>query len=94
MRTLLNYLNGLNREDQVAFAGQCGTTLGYLRKAGSLGQELREKVCALIEQQSGGVVRRWDLRPADWHLVWPELVGVPGAPEIPATSLASDRAHA
>jgi hypothetical protein len=25
---------------------------------------------------------RWDLRPHDWHLIWPELVDMTGAPEI------------
>ncbi|WP_013123603.1 transcriptional regulator [Thiomonas delicata] len=27
-------------------------------------------------------VRRWDLRPNDWHLIWPELVRAPGAPAV------------
>lgn len=26
----------------------------------------------------------WDLRPNDWHIVWPELVGTEGAPPAPA----------
>lgn len=30
--------------------------------------------CVAIEQATGGVVRRRDLRPGDWHLIWPELV--------------------
>ena len=36
--------------------------------------------CTAIEQATAGVVRRWDLRPNDWHLVWPELIGAKGAP--------------
>jgi len=36
--------------------------------------------CAEIERATGGAVRRWDLRPNDWHLVWPELIGAKGAP--------------
>lgn len=24
----------------------------------------------------------WDLRPDDWHLIWPELIKTPGAPDI------------
>ncbi|MHB0920618.1 MAG: YdaS family helix-turn-helix protein [Thiomonas delicata] len=39
--------------------------------------------CYAIE--SALAVRRWDLRPDDWHLIWPELVGTEGAPSI-ATS--------
>ena len=30
---------------------------------------------------SGGTVKRWDLRPDDWHRIWPELIGADGAPE-------------
>lgn len=28
-------------------------------------------------------VRRWDLRPDDWHRIWPELIGAEGAPGVP-----------
>lgn len=36
-------------------------------------------------------VRRWDLRPNDWHLIWPELIGTDGAPDpgVPASAEAS-----
>lgn len=39
--------------------------------------------CAAIERAVCGAVMRWDLRPDDWHRIWPELVGAPGAPAIP-----------
>lgn len=26
----------------------------------------------------------WDLRPDDWYVIWPELVGSEGAPPVPA----------
>lgn len=39
--------------------------------------------CAEIERLCGGAVRRWHLRPADWHVIWPELVGTEGAPDLP-----------
>lgn len=29
--------------------------------------------CPAIEQATGGQVTRKDLRPDDWHLIWPEL---------------------
>ena len=35
-----------------------------------------------IERLSGGTVRRWDLRPTDWHRIWPELIGAEGAPDL------------
>jgi DNA-binding transcriptional regulator YdaS (Cro superfamily) len=28
-----------------------------------------------IEQFTGGAVTRKDLRPKDWHLIWPDLEG-------------------
>lgn len=37
---------------------------------------------AAIESATGGVVRRWDLRPADWYRIWPELIGAEGAPPV------------
>lgn len=40
--------------------------------------------CVQIEQATEGVVRRWDLRPDDWHRIWPEIVGAPGAPAVVA----------
>jgi DNA-binding transcriptional regulator YdaS (Cro superfamily) len=29
--------------------------------------------CVAIEQATAGAVTRKDLRPDDWHLIWPEL---------------------
>lgn len=40
--------------------------------------------CVPIEMATGGAVMRWRLRPDDWHLIWPELIGADGAPAIPA----------
>lgn len=38
--------------------------------------------CVAIEAATDGKVRRWDLRPDDWHLIWPELRTKKGAPPI------------
>ena len=40
--------------------------------------------CVDIERATEGKVRRWDLRPNDWHRIWPELIGADGAPAVPA----------
>lgn len=39
--------------------------------------------CMHVERATGGAVRRWDLRPDDWHEIWPELIGSEGAPPLP-----------
>lgn len=59
-----------------AFAVDCGTSLGHLRNAISNPRKrLAPAVCVQIEQRSARQVRRQTLRPADWHLIWPELMG-------------------
>lgn len=39
--------------------------------------------CMAIEKATEGKVRVWDLRPDDWHRIWPMLIEADGAPEIP-----------
>ena len=73
MEALLNYINALNQGERAAFAASCGTTLSYLRKAASVGQIIHPKACSLIESETAGAVTRRDLRPDDWHVIWPEL---------------------
>jgi DNA-binding transcriptional regulator YdaS (Cro superfamily) len=50
--------------------------------------------CVRIERESQLELRRWDLRPKDWHLIWPELIGAEGAPAIPEAANESERARA
>lgn len=39
--------------------------------------------CVAIERRTDGRVKRQDLRPNDWHLIWPELVqAVTPRPEL------------
>lgn len=32
------------------------------------------QICVVIEQATNGEVTRKELRPKDWHLIWPELI--------------------
>lgn len=67
MDTLLSYLNSLAPEQQRDYAARCGTSVGYLRKAISIGQRLGESLCISLDRESGGKVRCEDLRPdVDW----------------------------
>ncbi|WP_186079314.1 transcriptional regulator [Burkholderia gladioli] len=67
MDKLLALLNSLAPADQRGFAHRCGTTVGYLRKAISTGQQLGESLCINIDRESGGLVRCEDLAPSvDW----------------------------
>lgn len=70
MKSLLSYLNGLKRQDQVDFARRCKTSVNYLRKAVSTGQRLGESLCISIERVTGGDVRCEELRPdVEWWVV-------------------------
>ncbi|EKD96592.1 MAG: hypothetical protein ACD_23C01388G0002 [uncultured bacterium] len=40
--------------------------------------------CNAIERATSGAVTRRDLRPDDWHLIWPELASEPSAPSSTA----------
>jgi len=89
MEPLRQHLNSLPPSEQTAFADRCGTTIGYLRKALSTGAVLRPELMVAIEAESGRQVRRWAMRPTDWHRVWPELIGTPGAPDVPKQEAAA-----
>lgn len=67
MQTLLTHLNSLPVAEQAAFAQRCGTTVGYLRKAASVGQRLKAEVCINIDRESARAVTCEELRPdIDW----------------------------
>ena len=73
------YLNSLPPDAQADFATRCGTTVGYLRKAISVGQRLGPSLCVAIERESDKSVTRQELRD-DWQNCWPELsFATPGA---------------
>ena len=71
--------------DAVGGVPTMASLLGVSTKAVYFWRDGRRKVpvdkMAQIERLTGRLVRRWDLRPDDWHRIWPELIGAPGAPE-------------
>lgn len=69
---LLDYLNNKPVAEQQALALACKTSVGYLRKAISIGQKLSPGLCVAIERHTKGAVTRQELRD-DWRMIWPEL---------------------
>jgi DNA-binding transcriptional regulator YdaS (Cro superfamily) len=45
--------------------------------------------CPAVKDLTG--VQLWELRPDDWHRIWPMVIGAKGAPKVPAE--ASGKAH-
>jgi DNA-binding transcriptional regulator YdaS (Cro superfamily) len=74
MQSLIDYINRLDQDDRAAFEVDVGTSIGYLRKARTVGQLLGPELCVNIERATGGIITRRYLRPEDWHRIWPELV--------------------
>lgn len=69
------YLKSLDDEAaREAFAASCETTVGHLRNISYGLRPPAPELCVLIERFSDGTVSRRDLRPEDWHRIWPELV--------------------
>lgn len=64
---------------QKALGEACGvwqTAVSQWRSRGSVPAEY----CASIERATKGAVMRWDLRPEDWRVIWPELARKRNAP--------------
>ncbi|CAP41296.1 transcriptional regulator [Bordetella petrii] len=79
MERLRAYLNSLPKAEQIAYASRCQTSLGYLRKAMSIGQELGEGLCILLDRESGGAVPCESLRP---DIDWAYLRGTATGPKV------------
>lgn len=70
MNTLKTYLSSLQPPERRYFADRCGTSLGYLYKAMSIGQRLGESLCINIERESAGLVTCEEMRPdVDWQVL-------------------------
>ncbi len=87
---LRSYTRSLPNGGVQAFAARVGITPIYLAQL-AVRQNDRQpspSLCVRLEAESAKAVRRWDLRPDDWHLIWPELVRAKGAPQAPETAKA------
>jgi DNA-binding transcriptional regulator YdaS (Cro superfamily) len=90
LRTLHNHMDlreftaNLPHGGVTVMASAIGVTPVYLSQLAARqdGREPSPELCVRIEVYSGRMVRRWDMRPMDWHRIWPELIGTEGAPSI------------
>lgn len=66
-----------------ALAAELGLSGSLVTQWASAAKAVSAERCWPVERATQGAVRRWDLRPDDWHRIWPELVGTAGAPDVP-----------
>ncbi len=70
--------------ERIALAAQLSMNEQYLYQCLSGRRAMDPAQAVRVERHLNGRVRRWQLRKADWHLIWPELIGAEGAPAVPA----------
>lgn len=61
--------------ERKGFAARCNTSEAHLRNV-AYGKSCSPELATAIERESGGAVTRPELRPDDWHRIWPELHAV------------------
>lgn len=71
--TLSEYLASLERGAKARLAAQIGAHASDLSDWISGNRPVPVHRCASIVKATNGAVTRRDLRPDDWHLIWPEL---------------------
>jgi DNA-binding transcriptional regulator YdaS (Cro superfamily) len=75
--------NPISRPERIRLAEKAGVSEQTLYQALTGRGGFTAKECVRIEGALENELRRWDLRPKDWHLNWPELIGTEGAPPVP-----------
>jgi len=74
---LIEYVK--DRGSQRGLADKIGITPVLISQWANKLRPVPPERCVEIERATGGQVARKDLRPDDWHKIWPELVeGDPG----------------
>ena len=90
---LYDHLKPMSQEERADFALGVGTTIGHLHNVMYGGRTASAALTRQIASTTERKVAEWDLRPRDWHRIWPDLIGTPGAPDpTPAKQEARDAA--
>lgn len=80
--------------DRQAAASAAGLNEQYVHQCLTGRRAMKPKQAVRLELVSGGRIRRWHVRAADWHEVWPELIGAEGAPPVHASAAREEQRDA
>lgn len=72
----------LTPEQRGHIADACGIGEAYIYQVLTSRRIASPELSTQIELASKGEVMRWDLRPDDWHRIWPELRRRKDAPAV------------
>lgn len=73
-------MSDITPKERAELATLAGINEQYLYQCLSGRRDMGAAEAVRVEQVTGRRLRRWHLRPADWHQIWPELIGAEGAP--------------
>lgn len=65
-------------------AARVGVSGAFMSQIARGGRPAPSNLVPAIERECGFQVRRWNLRPNDWHQIWPDLIGQADAPQVEA----------
>jgi DNA-binding transcriptional regulator YdaS (Cro superfamily) len=88
---LKNYFSSSDTT-KAAFARSIGVSSALLHQWVERIRPVAPQHCPQIEVQTSGAVTRADLRPDDWHLIWPELAASSAAPAPAAVNTTGETA--
>jgi DNA-binding transcriptional regulator YdaS (Cro superfamily) len=71
---LKTYIATAPRGTAAKLAAALGISPSYLSQLSSGVSPISPERCVAIERETGRAVTRKDMRPSDWHLIWPELI--------------------
>ena len=83
---LSQYIKRFPLAERTDFALAVGTTIGHLNNVVYGMRVASASLAKQIAMRTERAVAEWDLRPEDWHLIWPELVDAQDAPPISANA--------
>jgi DNA-binding transcriptional regulator YdaS (Cro superfamily) len=86
--TLDNAAMNLTAPERAAIAEKVGVSDPYLYQCMTGRKAMKPEEAVRVERESAGTLRRWHLRPKDWHAIWPELIGIEGAPTVEPAKVA------
>ena len=81
--TLSEWLE-LERGRGAAVAAAIGKTPAFVSQMALRVRPVPADKAPAISRCTDNMVQLWELRPHDWHRIWPELVGSEGAPPVQA----------
>lgn len=73
----------ISSDERKQLSEQLGINDDYLYQLLTGRREMDAIEAVRLEIRSGRRLRRWHLRARTWHEIWPELVGMEGAPPVP-----------